>query len=210
MLFQETKQFCFGGGIADPVVAVHDDPAAEFAPENRDKEFIRAMIPVERVIFSAPIRQRDGLKLSVRPPGDIRDRNIERKFCFEHSGHLNLRRLPVFAMATIDTGRQRRGGGDDQEQDAPVELFFSFHASTRIIFPALARHPRLGGLQKPSCGITLSLKQDRNKREVDFMPIFRYRCRRCGAEETKLVPRFDAAVSCESCGAEELDRKSVV
>lgn len=38
------------------------------------------------------------------------------------------------------------------------------------------------------------------------MPIFRYRCRSCGAEETKLVPRFDAEVSCESCGDKALEK----
>ena len=33
------------------------------------------------------------------------------------------------------------------------------------------------------------------------MPIFRYLCKQCGTVTTKLVPRFDTAVACESCGS---------
>ena len=34
------------------------------------------------------------------------------------------------------------------------------------------------------------------------MPIFEYRCEKCGEEFERLVPKADAKVHCEKCGIE--------
>lgn len=38
------------------------------------------------------------------------------------------------------------------------------------------------------------------------MPIFRYKCPKCGLEQKLLVPRFDAPVKCSGCGTDELEK----
>jgi putative FmdB family regulatory protein len=39
------------------------------------------------------------------------------------------------------------------------------------------------------------------------MPIFEYRCRKCGVEFETLVKQRDEKVKCAECGSEELERK---
>jgi len=39
------------------------------------------------------------------------------------------------------------------------------------------------------------------------MPIFEYKCSKCGAEFEKLVPTSDTKPSCEKCGAKNADKQ---
>ena len=38
------------------------------------------------------------------------------------------------------------------------------------------------------------------------MPIFRYTCKKCGADFELLLPRFDAPAKCPECGSEALEK----
>lgn len=39
------------------------------------------------------------------------------------------------------------------------------------------------------------------------MPIFNYRCNRCGVECELLVARFDSAAECPKCGSADLEKQ---
>ena len=39
------------------------------------------------------------------------------------------------------------------------------------------------------------------------MPIFEYRCEKCGEEFERLVPKADTEVHCEKCGSGEVKKK---